>query len=73
VRIEPVYDRSDLIHRAIDTLIRTLAEESVVVAVVCFVFPDACALGIRAIVTLPVGILMAFLAMHLLGNRPPTS
>src|SRR3954452_20385432 len=35
VRVETVYDRSDLIHRAIDTLKRTLAEESLIVALVC--------------------------------------
>jgi len=67
VRIETVYDRSDLIHRAIDTLIHTLAEESVVVAVVCFVFLLHVRSALVAIVTLPVGVLMAFLAMHLLG------
>jgi hypothetical protein len=38
VSIEAVYDRSDLIHRAIDTLKRTLIEESLIVAVVCVVF-----------------------------------
>ncbi|MGZ8156070.1 MAG: efflux RND transporter permease subunit, partial [Burkholderiales bacterium] len=38
VEIVPVYDRSDLIHRAIDTLTRTLLEESVIVALVCIVF-----------------------------------
>ena len=67
VRIEPVYDRSDLIHRAIDTLIRTLIEESIVVALVCFVFLLHVRSALVAIVTLPVGVLMAFLAMHFLG------
>src|SRR6266851_2608244 len=67
VRIEPVYDRSDLIHRAINTLIHTLAEESVVVAVVCFVFLLHVRSALVAIVSLPVGVLMAFLAMHFLG------
>jgi len=33
-----VYDRSDLIHRAIETLKRTLLEESLIVAAVCVVF-----------------------------------
>jgi Cu(I)/Ag(I) efflux system membrane protein CusA/SilA len=67
VRIVPVYDRSDLIHRAIDTLVHTLAEESVVVAVVCFVFLLHVRSALVAIITLPIGVLMAFLAMHLLG------
>jgi Cu(I)/Ag(I) efflux system membrane protein CusA/SilA len=38
VTIEAVYDRSDLIHRAIDTLKRTLLEESLIVAAVCVIF-----------------------------------
>src|SRR4029453_8860742 len=38
VTIEPVYDRSDLIYRAIETLKRTLIEESAIVALVCVVF-----------------------------------
>src|SRR5262249_18599809 len=38
VTIEPVYDRSDLIYRAIDTLKRTLLEESLIVALVCVIF-----------------------------------
>jgi Cu(I)/Ag(I) efflux system membrane protein CusA/SilA len=67
VRIVPVYDRSDLIYRAIDTLVHTLAEESVVVAVVCFVFLLHVRSALVAIVTLPVGVLIAFLAMHTLG------
>ncbi|MBS0546188.1 MAG: efflux RND transporter permease subunit [Proteobacteria bacterium] len=67
VRIVPVYDRSDLIHRAIDTLVHTLAEESIVVAVVCFVFLLHVRSALVAIVTLPIGVLMAFLAMHFLG------
>ncbi|MDP2330817.1 MAG: CusA/CzcA family heavy metal efflux RND transporter, partial [Reyranella sp.] len=67
VRIETVYDRSDLINRAIETLVHTLVEESIVVAIVCFVFLLHVRSALVAIVTLPIGILMAFLAMHLLG------
>nr|WP_315249520.1 CusA/CzcA family heavy metal efflux RND transporter [uncultured Duganella sp.] len=67
VTIEPVYDRSDLIHRAIGTLKRTLAEESIIVALVCFVFLLHVRSALVAILMLPVGILIAFIAMHLLG------
>lgn len=67
VRIESVYDRSDLIYRAIDTLKHTLIEESIVVALVCFVFLLHARSALVAIVTLPVGVLMAFLAMYALG------
>ena len=67
VSILPVYDRSDLIYRAIDTLRRTLLEESVVVALVCIAFLLHVRSALVAIVMLPVGILMSFLAMRLLG------
>ena len=67
VSIVPVYDRSDLIHRAIGTLTSTLGEESVVVALICFIFLLHARSALVAIVTLPVGILMAFAIMHALG------
>ncbi len=67
VRIETVYDRSELIHRAIDTLKTTLIEESIVVAAVCIVFLLHVRSALVAIITLPVGVLMAFIAMHALG------
>ena len=65
--IVAVYDRSDLIHRAIATLQRTLLEESLIVAAVCVVFLLHVRSALVAIVMLPVGVLMAFIAMHLLG------
>ncbi|MDQ8732612.1 CusA/CzcA family heavy metal efflux RND transporter [Bradyrhizobium sp. LHD-71] len=67
VDVVEVYDRSDLIHRAIATLGRTLAEESVIVALVCFVFLLHARSAMVAIITLPIGILMAMAAMHALG------
>ena len=67
VSIEPVYDRSDLIHRAIGTLKWTLFEESVIVAVVCIVFLLHAQSALVAILMLPVGVLIAMIAMHLLG------
>ena len=67
VRIETVYDRSELIHRAIDTLKHTLIEESIVVALVCIVFLLHVRSALVAIITLPVGVLMAFIAMYALG------
>ncbi|MDO8837908.1 MAG: CusA/CzcA family heavy metal efflux RND transporter [Parvibaculum sp.] len=65
--IVEVYDRSALIGRAIDTLVRTLVEESIVVALVCFLFLWHARSALVAIVTLPVGILMALAATHVLG------
>ena len=67
VTVQTVYDRSELINRAIDTLKRTLLEESLIVAVVCVVFLMHVRSALVAILMLPVGILMAFIAMRLLG------
>ena len=53
VTIQAVYDRSDLIHRAIDTLKRTLAEESLIVALVCIVFLMHVRSALVAIISLP--------------------
>ena len=67
VRIEAVYDRSELIERAIETLKRTLIEESIIVALVCVVFLLHLRSAFVAILTLPLGVLMSFIAMHALG------
>jgi Cu(I)/Ag(I) efflux system membrane protein CusA/SilA len=67
VEIVPVYDRSNLIYAAIDTLKQTLFEESIVVALVCVVFLLHVRSALVAILMLPVGVLMAFGAMKLLG------
>jgi Cu(I)/Ag(I) efflux system membrane protein CusA/SilA len=67
VSLDPVYDRSDLIYRAIDTLKRTLLEESIIVALVCMVFLLHVRSALVAIITLPVGVLIAYLFMYLLG------
>jgi Cu(I)/Ag(I) efflux system membrane protein CusA/SilA len=67
VTIETVYDRSELIHRAIDTLKGTLLEESIIVALVCIVFLLHLRSALVAILMLPVGILISFIAMRSLG------
>jgi Cu(I)/Ag(I) efflux system membrane protein CusA/SilA len=67
VTVQTVYDRSELINRAIDTLKRTLIEESLIVAAVCIIFLMHVRSALVAILMLPVGILMAFIAMRLLG------
>ncbi len=61
------YDRSDLIERAIATLRGKLVEESIIVALVTVIFLLHATSALVAIITLPVGICMAFLAMRLLG------
>ncbi|MBA3447127.1 MAG: efflux RND transporter permease subunit, partial [Pseudaminobacter sp.] len=65
--IIPVYDRSELIDAAIETLKTTLIEESVIVALVTIVFLLHVRSALVAIIMLPIGILMAFAAMKLLG------
>ena len=65
--MQTVYDRSELIHRAIDTLKRTLLEESIIVALVCIVFLLHVRSALVAILMLPVGVLIAFIAMRSLG------
>ncbi|MFC5302637.1 efflux RND transporter permease subunit [Azospira restricta] len=67
VSVETVYDRSELIHRAIDTLKTTLIEESLIVALVCIVFLLHVRSALVAILMLPVGVLIAFIAMRALG------
>jgi Cu(I)/Ag(I) efflux system membrane protein CusA/SilA len=67
VEIVSVYDRSQLIHAAIETLRSTLVEEGVIVALVCVVFLMHVRSALVAIIMLPVGVLMAFAAMRALG------
>ncbi|MBP6778002.1 MAG: efflux RND transporter permease subunit [Piscinibacter sp.] len=64
VEIVPVYDRSGLIERAVENLGRKLLEEFLVVALVCFVFLFHLRSAFVAIVSLPLGILAAFIVMR---------
>jgi len=67
VSVEAVYDRSGLILRAIANLREKLVEETLVVALVCIVFLFHVRSALVAIVMLPIGVLIAFIAMHALG------
>src|SRR5437867_1848255 len=67
VEIVPVYDRSSLIERAVGNLTHKLAEEFIVVALVCFVFLFHLRSAFVAIVSLPLGVLMAFIVMYYQG------
>ena len=71
VRIVPVYDRSDLILRAVATLREKLLEECAVVALVCLIFLWHVRSALVAIITLPIAILLSFVPMswmHLTSN-----
>ena len=67
VEIVPVYDRSGLIERAVENLGVKLLEEFIVVALVCFIFLFHLRSAFVAIVSLPLGIVMAFIVMHYQG------
>ena len=67
VEIVPVYDRSHLIKDAVDNLTSKLMEELIVVALVCVVFLFHVRSSLVAIITLPLGILTAFIIMHWQG------
>ena len=65
--IVPVYDRSNLINNAVDNLTSKLIEELIVVALVCVVFLFHVRSSLVAIITLPLGILTAFIIMYWQG------
>jgi len=67
VEIVTTYDRSDLIDRAVNTLQGKLLEEFLVVALVCAVFLFHLRSSAVIIISLPVGILVAFIVMHQQG------
>ena len=67
VEIVPVYDRSNLINNAVDNLTSKLIEELIVVALVCVVFLFHVRSSLVAIITLPLGILTAFIIMYWQG------
>ncbi len=67
VRLRTVYDRSELIHRAIENLREKLLEESLIVAAVAIVFLLHFRSALVAIITLPIGILFSFIVMRAIG------
>ena len=70
VELVTTYDRSGLIDRAVDNLTSKLIEEFIVVAIVCALFLWHARSALVAILTLPLGILAAFIAMRVQGlNR----
>ena len=67
VEIVPVYDRGDLITRAVDNLKEKLIEEIVVVSIICILFLLHARSALVAIISLPIGILLAFTIMKWQG------
>ncbi|MBK8637456.1 MAG: efflux RND transporter permease subunit [Chromatiaceae bacterium] len=67
VELVPVYDRSGLIHRAIDTLDSRLIEALVVVSLVCALFLWHLRSALVVVISLPIAILAAFMVMYWQG------
>jgi len=67
VELVVTYDRTDLIHRAIDTLREEIIKLTIAVSVVCLVFLFHLPSAMVVILTLPVAILMSFICMYYLG------
>ena len=67
VKVRAVYDRSGLIYDAIDTLKTKLVEESILVSIVCIIFLLHFRSSLVAIIMLPIGILVSFIVMRILG------
>ena len=67
VEIEVAYDRSALIERSVESFKSSLTQQFMIVGLVCLVFLFHVRSGLVAIITLPVGILMAFIAIYLQG------
>jgi len=67
VEIIPVYDRSDLIQRAIDTLKHTLLDEIIIVSLVILIFLWHIPSAIVPIITIPVSVLISFIPFMLMG------
>ncbi|MGC8740711.1 MAG: efflux RND transporter permease subunit [Candidatus Sumerlaeaceae bacterium] len=67
VEIVTTYDRSDLIKRSITTLTRTLIEESIIVSIIVLIFLLDIGGALRAIVVLPIAVVLAFIPMYFAG------
>lgn len=67
VKVVPIYDRSDLILRAIDTLKSTLMEVILTVALVVFLFLRHIPSALIPIITIPVAVLLSFIPFRMMG------
>jgi Cu(I)/Ag(I) efflux system membrane protein CusA/SilA len=67
MEIVPVYDRSELIERSIDTLKHQLAEEMIIVSIVILIFLWHVPSAIVPIITIPVSVLLSFIPLYHLG------
>ena len=68
VKVQAVYDRSDLIDRAINTLKGTLIEELIIVSLIILLFLWHIPSAIVPIVTIPISVLLAFIPLYIIGQ-----
>ncbi len=67
VRIVPVYDRSQLIHRSVDTLKQTLIEVILTVALIILLFLWHVPSALIPVITLPIAVLLSFIPFTMMG------
>ena len=67
VELEVAYDRTSLIDRAVGSIRMSLAQQLLIVGLVCLVFLFHLRSGLVAVIALPVGILLAMIVVHLQG------
>ncbi len=67
VKIVPVYDRSDLILRAMETLKKTLLDEMIIVSIVILIFLWHVPSALTAILTIPISVLLTFIPLNAMG------
>ena len=69
VEVVPVYDRSELIHRAIDTVTHKLIEEMIIVSIIILIFLWHIPSAIVPILTIPVSVALAFIPLYGIGQN----
>ena len=67
VEVQVAYDRTALIERSVDSLQTSVAQQLAIVGLICLIFLFHVRSGLVAVISLPVGILMAFVAMSIQG------
>jgi cobalt-zinc-cadmium resistance protein CzcA len=67
VRIDPIYDRTDLVNNTLHTVLHTLLEGLIIVVLVLFVFLGSVRAALLTAITIPLSLLFAFVCMHFSG------
>ncbi len=67
IKVVPIYDRTDLVHNTLSTVIHTLLEGLIIVVAVLFLFLGSVRAALLTAVTIPLSLLFAFVCMHFTG------